>query len=59
MKDTLIKWFMTINTSLLRLSRGKIGNKLGKQTILIPHTIGHKSGKDHAIPIANFDYEGR
>ena len=59
MKDTFIKWFMTINTLLLRLSRGRIGGKLGTQTILVLHTIGRKSGQDRAIPIAYFDYEGR
>jgi deazaflavin-dependent oxidoreductase (nitroreductase family) len=57
MKDIFIKWFMTINTLLLQLSRGQIGSKLGKQTILILHTIGRKSGQDRAIPIAYFDYE--
>jgi F420H(2)-dependent quinone reductase len=57
MKDIFIKWFMTINTLLLQLSRGRIGSKLGKQTILILHTIGRKSGQDRAIPIAYFDYE--
>jgi F420H(2)-dependent quinone reductase len=57
MKDIFIKWFMAINTLLLRLSRGRIGSKLGAQTILILHTIGRKSGQDRAIPIAYFDYE--
>ena len=59
MKDLLIKWFMAINTLVLRISRGKIGNKLGKQTILILHTIGRKTGQDHAIPIAYFNYKDR
>jgi len=58
MKDIFIKWFMSINTLLLRLSHGRIGSKLGTQTILILHTIGRKSGQDRAIPIAYFDYEG-
>jgi len=58
MKNIFIKWFMAINTLLLRLSRGQVGSKLGKQTILILHTIGRKSGQDRAIPIAYFDYEG-
>lgn len=57
MKDTFIKWFMAINILLLRLSHGRIGNKLGSQTILILHTRGRKSGQDHAIPIAYFEYE--
>jgi deazaflavin-dependent oxidoreductase (nitroreductase family) len=59
MKDLLIKWFMSINSLLLRLSRGRLGSKLGTQTILILHTIGRKSGQDRAIPIAYFDYEGK
>jgi deazaflavin-dependent oxidoreductase (nitroreductase family) len=59
MKDIFIKWFMSINTLLLRLSRGRIGSQLGTQTILVLHTLGRKSGRDRAIPIAYFDYEGR
>ena len=57
MKDILIKWFMAINSTLLRFSHGKLGNKLGTQTILILHTIGRKSGQDRAIPIAYFTFE--
>jgi deazaflavin-dependent oxidoreductase (nitroreductase family) len=57
MKDIFIKWFMAINAFLLRLSHGKIGSKLGTQTILLLHTIGRKSGLDRAIPIAYFEYE--
>jgi len=58
-RDLFIKWFMSINSFLLRLSRGRIGSRLGTQTILILHTIGRKSGEDRAIPIAYFDYEGK
>ena len=58
MKDLFIKWFMSINSLLLRISRGRLGSKLGTQTILILHTLGRKSGQDRAIPIAYFDYEG-
>lgn len=59
MKDTLIKWFMSIHALLLRLSRGRIGSKLGTQKILILHTIGRRSGQERTIPIAYFDYEGK
>lgn len=57
MKDIFIKWFMAINAFLLRLSHGRIGSKLGTQTILLLHTTGRKSGQDRAIPIAYFAYE--
>jgi F420H(2)-dependent quinone reductase len=59
MKDIFIKWFMSINTLLLRLSRGRLGSKLGTQTILILHTVGRKSGQERSIPIAYFDYAGK
>jgi len=59
MKDLFIKIFMSFNSFILRLSRGRIGGKLGTQTILLLHTTGRKSGQERVIPIAYFDYEGK
>jgi deazaflavin-dependent oxidoreductase (nitroreductase family) len=59
MNDLFIKWFMSINSFFLRVSRGRIGSKLGTQTILLLHTTGRKSGQERVIPIAYFDYEGQ
>ena len=59
MKNIFIKWFMAFNAFILRLSRGRIGSKLGTQTILLLHTTGRKSGQERVIPIAYFDYEGK
>ena len=61
MKDTFIKLFMDINAFLIRISRGRIGGKLGTQTILTRsvHTIGRRSGQLRSIPIAYFFYEGK
>jgi deazaflavin-dependent oxidoreductase (nitroreductase family) len=59
MKDRFIQWFMAVNTWLLRISRGKIGNKLGSQTVLLLHTTGRKSGQERVVPIAYFHHEGR
>lgn len=59
MKDIFIKWFMALNALLIRLSQGRIGSRLGKQRILILHTVGRKSGQERAIPIAYFEHEGR
>jgi deazaflavin-dependent oxidoreductase (nitroreductase family) len=58
MKDILIKWFMAINTFLIRISGGRIGSNLGTQTILLLHTLGRKSGKSYVTPIAYFQHEG-
>ena len=59
MKDIFIKWFMSVNAFFLRLSRGRVGSRLGGQTVLLLHTTGRKSGQERVIPIAYFDYEGR
>jgi deazaflavin-dependent oxidoreductase (nitroreductase family) len=57
-KKIFIKWFMSIHTLFLRLSRGRLGSKLGTQTILILHTRGRTSGQQRAAPIAYFETEG-
>jgi len=59
MKDIFIKWFMALNTFLIRISNGRIGSKLGTQTILLLHTVGRKSGKQYETPIAYFFHEGQ
>lgn len=56
MKEKFIKWFMAFNVWLLRVSKGRLGNKLGKQTILLLETTGRKSGIVHTIPIAYFEH---
>ncbi|SRR6266498_2462372 len=59
MKDALIKWFMRINAFLIRVTNGRVGSRLGTQTILLLETIGRKSGQPRVIPIAYFFYEGK
>ena len=59
MKDIFIKWFMALNTFLIHISNGRMGSKLGTQTILLLHTVGRKSGKQHETPIAYFYHEGQ
>jgi len=59
MKNILIKLFMKINAFLIRLSNGRIGGKLGTQTILLLETVGRKTGQPHMIPIAYFFHEGQ
>jgi len=59
MKDILIKWFMAFNSFLIRVSGGRLGSKMGTQTILMLHTVGRKSGLKRSIPIAYFGFEGK
>lgn len=54
-----IKWFMRINAFLLRITNGRIGSRLGTQTVLLLETIGRKSGQPRVIPIAYFFHEGK
>jgi deazaflavin-dependent oxidoreductase (nitroreductase family) len=54
MKELFIKWFMALNTLALRLTSGRLGGKLGTQTILVLTTTGRKTGQRRAIPIAYF-----
>ena len=59
MKEIFIKWFTALNRLLIRISNGRIGSKLGSQTILLLHTLGRKSGKQYETPIAYFYHEGQ
>ena len=58
MNKLFLKIFMAMNTLAIRLSRGRIGSKLGTQTILLLHTVGRRSGKHFVTPIAYFHTEG-
>jgi deazaflavin-dependent oxidoreductase (nitroreductase family) len=54
MNKKMLQLFMQVNTFLIHASKGKIGAQLGKQTILLMHTMGRKSGKQYTTPIAYF-----
>jgi deazaflavin-dependent oxidoreductase (nitroreductase family) len=58
MNKFLLKTFMALNTSAIRLSRGRIGSRLGTQTILLLHSVGHNTGKHYLTPIAYFYIDG-
>ncbi len=59
MKDTFIKWFTSFNAFLIRITGGRIGSQLGKQSILVLHTTGRRSGEPRTTPIAYFQHQGR
>lgn len=49
---------MAMNTFVIRVSRGRIGSRLGTQTILLLHTTGHRSGRHYVTPISYFNTNG-
>lgn len=53
-----LKVFMSLNIFAIRISRGRIGSRLGTQTILLLHTTGRRSGKALVTPIAYFFTDG-
>jgi deazaflavin-dependent oxidoreductase (nitroreductase family) len=57
MNKSFLQLFMRVNSFLIHASKGKIGAKLGKQTILLMHTVGRKTGKHYTTPIAYFPVE--
>ncbi len=59
MNPRLTKWFTNFNAFLIHFSKGKLGSQLGKQSILILHTTGRRSGRTHSTPVAYFEYQGR
>jgi deazaflavin-dependent oxidoreductase (nitroreductase family) len=48
---------MDINAFFIRVSRGRLGSRLGTQTILLLETVGRQTGRSHEIPIAYFLHE--
>ena len=58
MNKTFLNIFMAMNTFAIRASRGRLGSKLGTQTVLLLHSHGRKSGKLHITPIAYFHTDG-
>ena len=58
MKMFFLKLFMRLNTFVIRTTKGRLGSQLGKQTILLLHTVGRRSGKAYITPVAYFQIEG-
>jgi F420H(2)-dependent quinone reductase len=57
MNKLFLRLFMRINSFLIHISKGKVGSKLGTQTILVIHYVGRKTGKKYEVPIAYFKTE--
>ena len=58
MINFLIKAFMNLNVFVIRASRGRVGTLLARQTVLLLHTVGRKSGRQFVTPISYFSTDG-
>jgi deazaflavin-dependent oxidoreductase (nitroreductase family) len=58
MNKFFLKIFMAMNTFAIQVSHGRLGSQLGTQTILLLHTVGRRSGRQHVTPIAYFYTDG-
>ncbi|MCL4395014.1 MAG: nitroreductase family deazaflavin-dependent oxidoreductase [Chloroflexi bacterium] len=52
--DALIKLFIEFNKSLYRLSGGRLGSRMGGQSVLLLRTVGRKSGKERVTPLSYY-----
>jgi deazaflavin-dependent oxidoreductase (nitroreductase family) len=56
---TGLRWTGKLNTPLYRLSRGRIGGRVGKAPVLLLTTTGRKSGQLRTCPVVYLEDEGR
>jgi deazaflavin-dependent oxidoreductase (nitroreductase family) len=49
-----VKIFTSINAFLYQKTNGHLGNQLGKQSILLLHTTGRKSGQTFTTPLSYY-----
>ncbi len=48
------KTFVAANALIYRLSNGRLGSRMGKQAVLLLHTVGRSSGKPYVTPLAYY-----
>lgn len=56
--NPVIRAIAKVHTAVMRLSNGRIGNKMGGNNILLLHHVGAKSGKQYASPLAYVEDDG-
>jgi deazaflavin-dependent oxidoreductase (nitroreductase family) len=50
----LARAFVRTNALLFQLTGGRLGSQLGKQSILLLHTVGRKTGQVYTTPLAYY-----
>ena len=52
--NILTKFFVRANAFLFRITNGRLGDRMGKQSVLLLHTVGRKSGKSYTTPLSYY-----
>jgi len=48
------KVFTRANAFLFQITNGQLGSRMGKQSVLLLHTLGRKSGKSYSTPLSYY-----
>jgi len=54
-----LRWTGRMNVPLYRVSRGRLGGKVGKAPVLLLTTTGRRSGEKRTAPVVYLDVAGR
>jgi F420H(2)-dependent quinone reductase len=49
-----IKFFTSANAFLFRITKGRLGNRMGGQSVLLLNTVGRKSSQPHTTPLSYY-----
>ena len=52
--DLFTRVFVRTNAALFQFTGGRLGSQLGAQSVLLLRTVGRKTGKAYATPLAYF-----
>jgi F420H(2)-dependent quinone reductase len=52
--NIITKFFVKANVYLFRISGGRLGSRMGKQSVLLLHTLGRKSGKSFSTTLSYY-----
>lgn len=52
--NPLLRFFVTLNAFLIKSTGGRLGTRMGGQSVLLLYTVGRKSGKSFTTPVTYF-----
>jgi deazaflavin-dependent oxidoreductase (nitroreductase family) len=50
------KFFARVNVFIYQITKGRLGNRMGRQSVLLLHTNGRKSGKSYVTSLSFYRY---